>query len=73
MTCLGCVIAVFMMRRVGGELHGKIKWRGENSNGILENITILLRHLIFTNTQKDCNMLGVTLQRKKINSSRNNS
>lgn len=53
------------MRR-GGELHGKIKWRSEDSNGILENITILLRHIIFTNPQKDCNMLGVTLQRKKL-------
>lgn len=55
-----------MMRRVGGELHGKIKWRSEDSNGILENITISLRHIIFTNPQKDCNMLGVILQRKKL-------
>ena len=54
-----------MMRR-GGELHGKIKWRSEDSNGILENITISLRHIIFTILQKDCNMLGVTLQRKKL-------
>lgn len=51
--------------RRGGELHGKIKWRSEDSNGILENITISLRHIIFTILQKLCNMIRVPLQRKK--------